>query len=184
MSAKAASSTGGDEPGEAAQDNEAMGRPAAGRTPRCIVLAPTRELANQVEREFAASAPSLAVGCFYGGARPRAAARGRLVRRMRQGCACGSSAPCACANVTVGASGAGCHCPLIDLGGVWLKGGGQGLLRICVTTLLGGSTWDQAGGRWLGRWRSSDCRPRVGTGVAGARVAARARRQAPAQRWA
>ena len=39
-----------------------------GRTPRCIVLAPTRELANQVEREFAASAPTLAVGCFYGGA--------------------------------------------------------------------------------------------------------------------
>lgn len=39
-----------------------------GRTPRCIVLAPTRELANQVEREFAASAPTLSVGCFYGGA--------------------------------------------------------------------------------------------------------------------
>ena len=39
-----------------------------GRTPRCIVLAPTRELANQVEREFAASAPTLGVGCFYGGA--------------------------------------------------------------------------------------------------------------------
>ena len=39
-----------------------------GRTPRCIVLAPTRELANQVEREFAgigahasASAASTAV---------------------------------------------------------------------------------------------------------------------------
>lgn len=38
-----------------------------GRAPRCIVLAPTRELAKQVEREFAASAPGLNVGCFYGG---------------------------------------------------------------------------------------------------------------------
>ena len=51
-----------------AQDNAAIGRPMPGRTPRCIVMAPTRELANQVEREFAASAPTLAVGCFYGGA--------------------------------------------------------------------------------------------------------------------
>jgi superfamily II DNA/RNA helicase len=60
-----------------------MGRPAAGRTPRCIVLAPTRELANQVEREFAASAPSLSVGCFYGGARPGAAAGGGCRVRVR-----------------------------------------------------------------------------------------------------
>ena len=39
-----------------------------GRAPRCIILAPTRELAQQVQREFAEAAPSLAVGVFYGGA--------------------------------------------------------------------------------------------------------------------
>lgn len=39
-----------------------------GRAPRCITLAPTRELAQQVQREFAEAAPSLAVGVFYGGA--------------------------------------------------------------------------------------------------------------------
>lgn len=38
-----------------------------GRTPRCIILAPTRELAKQVEREFQESSPSLVVGCYYGG---------------------------------------------------------------------------------------------------------------------
>jgi len=38
-----------------------------GRSPRCIVLAPTRELAKQVEREFQASGPGLSLGCFYGG---------------------------------------------------------------------------------------------------------------------
>ena len=43
--------------------------PRAGRLPRCIILAPTRELAKQVEREFQDSAPGLDVGCFYGGAR-------------------------------------------------------------------------------------------------------------------
>jgi ATP-dependent RNA helicase DDX21 len=42
-------------------------RPARGRAPRCIVLAPTRELAKQVEREFAATAPSLTTSCLYGG---------------------------------------------------------------------------------------------------------------------
>ena len=41
--------------------------PQRGRTPRCIILAPTRELAKQVEREFQESAPGLTVGCFYGG---------------------------------------------------------------------------------------------------------------------
>lgn len=39
-----------------------------GRSPQCLVLAPTRELAKQVEREFASVAASLDVGCFYGGA--------------------------------------------------------------------------------------------------------------------
>jgi ATP-dependent RNA helicase DDX21 len=39
-----------------------------GRAPRCIILAPTRELAQQVQREFAEAAPSLAIGVFYGGA--------------------------------------------------------------------------------------------------------------------
>ena len=39
-----------------------------GRTPRCIILAPTRELAKQVEREFQESSPGLTVGCYYGGA--------------------------------------------------------------------------------------------------------------------
>jgi hypothetical protein len=37
------------------------------RKPQCLVLAPTRELAKQVEREIAATAPSLAMGCYYGG---------------------------------------------------------------------------------------------------------------------
>ena len=49
------------------EDRESAPRP--GRLPRCIILAPTRELAKQVEREFQDSAPGLAVGCFYGGAR-------------------------------------------------------------------------------------------------------------------
>lgn len=38
-----------------------------GRRPQCIVLAPTRELAGQVHREITASAPTLTVGCYYGG---------------------------------------------------------------------------------------------------------------------
>ena len=37
------------------------------REPRCIVLAPTRELAKQVEREFAETAPRLRTACVYGG---------------------------------------------------------------------------------------------------------------------
>lgn len=41
--------------------------PQYGRAPRCIVLAPTRELAKQVEKEFKTSAPSLKLGCYYGG---------------------------------------------------------------------------------------------------------------------
>ena len=34
------------------------------------MLAPTRELAKQVEREFQASAPNLTTGCYYGGEAP------------------------------------------------------------------------------------------------------------------
>ncbi|KAI8476815.1 MAG: P-loop containing nucleoside triphosphate hydrolase protein [Monoraphidium minutum] len=42
-------------------------RPVSGRAPRCIVLAPTRELANQVAKEFESACPSLVVRSFYGG---------------------------------------------------------------------------------------------------------------------
>lgn len=42
-------------------------RPKRGRPPLCLVLAPTRELAKQVEKEFASVAPDLTCGCFYGG---------------------------------------------------------------------------------------------------------------------
>ncbi|XP_010532528.1 PREDICTED: DEAD-box ATP-dependent RNA helicase 53-like isoform X2 [Tarenaya hassleriana] len=38
-----------------------------GRNPLCLVLAPTRELARQVEKEFHESAPSLDTICIYGG---------------------------------------------------------------------------------------------------------------------
>ncbi|KAL3502434.1 hypothetical protein ACH5RR_036883 [Cinchona calisaya] len=44
--------------------NEKHGR---GRNPLAIVLAPTRELARQVEKEFYESAPSLDTLCVYGG---------------------------------------------------------------------------------------------------------------------
>lgn len=44
--------------------NEKHGR---GRNPLCLVLAPTRELAKQVEKEFHESAPSLDTICVYGG---------------------------------------------------------------------------------------------------------------------
>ncbi|CAM6129401.1 unnamed protein product [Calypogeia fissa] len=39
----------------------------SGRSPRALILAPTRELAKQVEREFMESAPSLSTICVYGG---------------------------------------------------------------------------------------------------------------------
>ena len=42
-------------------------KPARGRPPRCLVLAPTRELANQVAKEFYTACPSLKVVSFYGG---------------------------------------------------------------------------------------------------------------------
>lgn len=48
------------------QENRAS-RPRKGRFPRCLVLAPTRELANQVSREFESVCPSLKVDSFYGG---------------------------------------------------------------------------------------------------------------------
>ncbi|XP_066351633.1 DEAD-box ATP-dependent RNA helicase 3A, chloroplastic-like [Miscanthus floridulus] len=38
-----------------------------GRTPRALVLAPTRELAKQVEKEIKESAPKLGTVCVYGG---------------------------------------------------------------------------------------------------------------------
>ncbi|XP_024358665.1 DEAD-box ATP-dependent RNA helicase 3, chloroplastic [Physcomitrium patens] len=41
--------------------------PRHGRSPRALVLAPTRELAKQVEREFMESAPMLSTVCVYGG---------------------------------------------------------------------------------------------------------------------
>lgn len=38
-----------------------------GRIPRVLVLAPTRELAKQVEKEIKESAPKLSTVCVYGG---------------------------------------------------------------------------------------------------------------------
>lgn len=38
-----------------------------GRLPRALVLAPTRELAKQVEKEIQDSAPYLSTACVYGG---------------------------------------------------------------------------------------------------------------------
>ena len=40
---------------------------ARNRRPRCIVLAPTRELANQVEAEIQLTVPSMRTVCVYGG---------------------------------------------------------------------------------------------------------------------
>lgn len=42
-------------------------RRSAGRLPRVLVLAPTRELAKQVEKEIKESAPYLSTVCVYGG---------------------------------------------------------------------------------------------------------------------
>lgn len=52
---------------EQIQDSFQEDRKPRGRSPQCIVLAPTRELAKQVEREIQAVAGDLFVGCFYGG---------------------------------------------------------------------------------------------------------------------
>eukprot|EP00197_Chlamydomonas_leiostraca_P015537 CAMPEP_0202866958 /NCGR_PEP_ID=MMETSP1391-20130828/8449_1 /ASSEMBLY_ACC=CAM_ASM_000867 /TAXON_ID=1034604 /ORGANISM="Chlamydomonas leiostraca, Strain SAG 11-49" /LENGTH=805 /DNA_ID=CAMNT_0049546951 /DNA_START=68 /DNA_END=2485 /DNA_ORIENTATION=+ len=48
-----------------AEDRET--KPARGRPPRAIILAPTRELANQVAREFETACPKLKVVSVYGG---------------------------------------------------------------------------------------------------------------------
>ncbi|GJP46793.1 hypothetical protein CLOM_g6045 [Closterium sp. NIES-68] len=59
------------------------------RAPRCLVLAPTRELAKQVEREFCESAPNLSTACVYrrgvdrGPDAPAQARRGRRRRHAR-----------------------------------------------------------------------------------------------------
>lgn len=60
--------------------NRSAGGRSAGRTPQCIVLAPTRELAKQVEREFGSVCPSLFVGCYYGGV-----PIGNQLRELRRG---------------------------------------------------------------------------------------------------
>ncbi|CAA7047285.1 unnamed protein product [Microthlaspi erraticum] len=44
-----------------------MGLLKRGKNPLCLVLAPTRELARQVEKEFTESAPSLDTIGLYGG---------------------------------------------------------------------------------------------------------------------
>ena len=51
-----------------------------GRAPRALVLAPTRELAQQVEREVCGIGPSLDMGCFYGGVDI-----GAQIRALRRG---------------------------------------------------------------------------------------------------
>ncbi|XP_040341160.1 nucleolar RNA helicase 2 [Herpailurus yagouaroundi] len=51
-----------------------------GRAPRVLVLAPTRELANQVSRDFSDITRKLAVACFYGGT-----PYGGQIERMRNG---------------------------------------------------------------------------------------------------
>jgi ATP-dependent RNA helicase DDX21 len=48
-------------------DEDSKSAPRPGRSPRALVLAPTRELAKQVEREFCESAPMLSTVCVYGG---------------------------------------------------------------------------------------------------------------------
>ena len=55
-------------------------RPSHGRPPQCLVLAPTRELAKQVEKELAQAGPTLSVGCYYGGT-----AIGPQLRELRSG---------------------------------------------------------------------------------------------------
>jgi ATP-dependent RNA helicase DDX21 len=65
---------------DAGGDARAASRARQGRPPRALVLAPTRELAQQVERELASSAPSLEAGCFYGGVDI-----GAQIRTLRRG---------------------------------------------------------------------------------------------------
>lgn len=51
-----------------------------GRAPQVLVLAPTRELANQVSKDFSDITKRLAVACFYGGT-----PYGGQIERMRNG---------------------------------------------------------------------------------------------------
>ncbi|XP_040831797.1 nucleolar RNA helicase 2 [Ochotona curzoniae] len=51
-----------------------------GRSPQVLVLAPTRELANQVSRDFSDITKKLAVACFYGGT-----PYGNQIERIRNG---------------------------------------------------------------------------------------------------
>ncbi|XP_036986464.2 nucleolar RNA helicase 2 [Artibeus jamaicensis] len=51
-----------------------------GRAPQVLVLAPTRELANQVSKDFTDITKKLAVACFYGGT-----PYGGQIERMRNG---------------------------------------------------------------------------------------------------
>ncbi|XP_004583494.2 nucleolar RNA helicase 2 [Ochotona princeps] len=51
-----------------------------GRPPQVLVLAPTRELANQVSRDFSDITKKLAVACFYGGT-----PYGNQIERIRNG---------------------------------------------------------------------------------------------------
>ncbi|MEW5320486.1 MAG: hypothetical protein WDW38_011555 [Sanguina aurantia] len=48
-------------------EEDRVTKPQRGRGPRCIVLTPTRELCNQVAREFGSLCPGLKVDAFYGG---------------------------------------------------------------------------------------------------------------------
>ncbi|PSS00330.1 DEAD-box ATP-dependent RNA helicase [Actinidia chinensis var. chinensis] len=49
------------------EDDQEIRSPRRGRLPRVLVLAPTRELAKQVEKEIKDSAPYLNTVCVYGG---------------------------------------------------------------------------------------------------------------------
>ena len=50
-----------------AEDKAAGGKLKVGRAPRCLILAPTRELANQVAKEFESVSPRYKVLSVYGG---------------------------------------------------------------------------------------------------------------------
>ena len=74
--------TGGEEAGPALPVIERLltdGTGGRSRNPKCIVLAPTRELAKQVENEICITAPSLETACVYGGT-PIGGQEGKLRR--------------------------------------------------------------------------------------------------------
>ncbi|CAG7906032.1 unnamed protein product [Brassica rapa] len=60
-----------------------------GKNPLCLVLAPTRELARQVEKEFREFAPSLDTICLYGGT-----PMGQQVRELNYGVDVAVETPC------------------------------------------------------------------------------------------